>query len=428
MSTAIAAPPAARASRPQPLLPIGQPAPAAQTALDPMSEAMAQFLAIPQDAARAIAELHRVCVRPVMRQVTDRDTGVTSEIAISCGSTREAVCPPCAHKAQTLRRHQCAEGWHRTEEPTTEPDHTDADHDHADQEHDEQDHHDDDQEPLDGVDLSASRRARSTRRRQDVPDLPRVPTEDRTIGTTFTAPNGNVYRPSMFLTLTLPSYGLVGSTGAALNPYQYDYRRAALDALHFGKLVDRFWQNLRRCAGFKVQYFATVEPQRRLAPHLHAALRGAIPRATLKKVIEATYVQIWWPAFDHPVYTDRLPVWDGGDYYDPDTGEILPTWQEALDRLDPHGEPAHVLRFGKQHDMAGIVAPSEDADRAVKYLTKYLTKSIADAHMVRRGEHPSRLPGPHRPAARRAALPALLRTVRELAAVRHPTRPRAAWP
>ena len=82
----------------------------------------------------------------------------------------------------------------------------------------------------------------------------------------------------MFLTLTLPSYGKVSSTGAPLNPESYDYRRAALDALHFPKLVDRFWQNLRRCAGYKVQYFAAVEPQRRLAPHLHAAIRGAIPR------------------------------------------------------------------------------------------------------------------------------------------------------
>ena len=49
------------------------------------------------------------------------------------------------------------------------------------------------------------------------------------------------------------------------------------DALHFPKLVDRFWQNLRRCAGYQVQYFATIEPQRRLAPHLHAAIRGHDP-------------------------------------------------------------------------------------------------------------------------------------------------------
>jgi len=75
-----------------------------------------------------------------------------------------------------------------------------------------------------------------------------------------------------------------------------------LDALHFPKLVDRFWQN-RRSAGYRVQYFAAVEPQKRLAPHIHAAILGAIPRATLRQVIKATYAQVGWPAHDRPVYT-----------------------------------------------------------------------------------------------------------------------------
>jgi hypothetical protein len=53
------------------------------------------------------------------------------------------------------------------------------------------------------------RRVRSTRRRDDLPDLPRVPVEDRIVGRVFTASDGREYRPSMFLTLTLPSYGPV---------------------------------------------------------------------------------------------------------------------------------------------------------------------------------------------------------------------------
>src|SRR5215213_2744528 len=59
---------------------------------------------------------------------------------------------------------------------------------------------------------------------------------------------------------------------------------------------------------------------------------------------------------------------------------MLPTWQQALDQLeaDPDAKPAHVMRFGRQYDMAGIIAPSEDADRAVRYLAKYLTKAVAD--------------------------------------------------
>ena len=151
------------------------------------------------------------------------------------------------------------------------------------------------------------------------------------------------------------------------------------------RCISRSWStgSGRTCVaapGYRVQYFATVEPQRRLAPHAHAAIRGAIPRALLKRVIAATYVQLWWPAFDRPVYTDRLPVWESGDYCDPDTGEVLPTWRQAVDGLDRDGEPAHVVRFGQQSDMQGIISPSADADRAVRYLTKYLTKAIAEAH------------------------------------------------
>jgi hypothetical protein len=42
------------------------------------------------------------------------------------------------------------------------------------------------------------------------------------------------------VTLTLGSYGRVTTEGVPVNPATYDYRRAALDALHFPKLVDRF--------------------------------------------------------------------------------------------------------------------------------------------------------------------------------------------
>jgi hypothetical protein len=56
---------------------------------------------------------------------------------------------------------------------------------------------------------------------------------------------------------------------------------------------------------------------------------------------------------------------------------MLPTWAEALDQAKS-GEPAHVMRLGSQFDAAGIDRNSEDADRAVRYLAKYLTKAIAD--------------------------------------------------
>ena len=150
-----------------------------------------------------------------------------------------------------------------------------------------------------------------------------------TLGRTFDTPDGKTFRPSLFVTLTMPSYGKVGPDGAPLDPRSYDYRRAARDAIHFGELVDRFWQNLRRACGWPVQYFAAVEPQRRLAPHLHAAIRGTMPRTLIRQVVAATYHQVWWPATDEIRFEgDYLPVWyeARGGYLDPATGELLPTW------------------------------------------------------------------------------------------------------
>ena len=319
---------------------------------------------------REAALIAGVCARPVVSQVTDLETGERRVVPIACGSTREDQCPPCAERARRLRMHQCREGWHLD----TEPEHHDPD--------DEDQADEDDGQAVD--DDETDRRVRSTRRRQDAPELPRVPMEDRTIGRVFTAPDGRTYRPSMFLTLTLPSYGRVTAEGVPLDPEGYDYRRAALDALHFPKLVDRFWQNLRRCAGYQVQYFATIEAQRRLAPHLHAAMRGTIPRQIIRQVRAATYHQVWWPAHHTPVYEGQhLPVWtDQAGYVDPDTGAPLPTWDEALDALDtgPEAVPAHVVRFGDQDDMQGLLAGTDETDRAVRYLCKYLTKSIATTY------------------------------------------------
>jgi hypothetical protein len=201
---------------------------------------MQTLAALSADVVRELAIDQGVCIRPLLRRVLDRETDTETTVAIPCGSTREAVCPPCAEKARRLRMQQCAEGWHRVKEP--EP----TAKDHA-------------VEPAAGVgpagESDSGRRVRSTRRRDDAADLPRVPVEDRTVGRVFTAPDGREYRPSMFLTLTLPSYGAVRD-GVPIDPDSYDYRRAALDSLHFPKLVDRFWQNLRRCAGYRVQYFA----------------------------------------------------------------------------------------------------------------------------------------------------------------------------
>ena len=76
---------------------------------------------------------------------------------------------------------------------------------------------------------------------------------------------------------------------------------------HFAALFDRFIQNLRRFVGHDIQYFAAIEPQRRLAPHVHIAIRGTISRAELREVIAATYHQVWWPSAQTVKYRRRLP-------------------------------------------------------------------------------------------------------------------------
>ena len=322
---------------------------------------------LPPELVREAALAADVCVRPLVAKVTDTDTGETRMVPIACGTTRESRCPPCADRARRLRIQQCREGWHLTEEPERPDSGSDGD----------------EGSEADNESGNGGRRVRLTRRRDDAPELPRVPMADRTIGRVFEAPDGRTYRPSMFVTLTLPSYGKVTSQGVPVQPGGYDYRRAALDAIHFPKLVDRFWQNLRRCAGYRVQYFAAVEAQRRLAPHLHAAIRGAIPRRVIRQVRAATYHQVWWPAHDQPVYTDRLPVWTEAGYADPDTRKLTPTWDEALDEVD---EPAHVVRFGGQDDIAGLIAGTPGADRTIGYLCKYLTKTIAATYDDSDGE------------------------------------------
>lgn len=189
------------------------------------------------------------------------------------------------------------------------------------------------------------------------------------------------------MTLTCRSYGRVDAHGVPRDVERYDYVAAARDAIHFPKAVDRLWQNLRRVAGFEVQYFAVLEPQRRLAPHLHAALRGTISRADLRLVAAATYHQVWWPSTETIVYDGLvLPVWDElrSGYLDPGTGEPLPTWDEAMDRLDADSDaqPSHVVRFGPQLHAQGVLSGSADADRCIGYLVKYLAKSIDTCHDI----------------------------------------------
>jgi hypothetical protein len=329
---------------------------------------------------------------------------------VPCGHTLASVCPACAERAKNLRSAQCREGWHLEHEPDTDPDPaTDeqmwwienradyqAKRDHAETRGEDTRDLDELLADLDEeinragmhgnvMPARPDRRHRSTRRRQDAPPLPRRNVDPRTVGKTYTAPDGKTFRPSLFLTLTCPSYGRVTSDGTPVDPEAYDYTQAARDALHFAALFDRFIQNLRRFCGHDIQYFAAIEPQRRLAPHIHIAIRGTISRRELREVIAATYHQVWWPSTDTVRFdSGNPPVWDEdkGRYIDPETGEVLPTWDQALDAIGDEDEPLHVARFGQRFDAQGVLAGSKDAGRCIGYLTKYLTKHISDCHQA----------------------------------------------
>ena len=361
-----------------------------------------------RDAVLAVAENHGACLRPVQLRRTNTQTGQVDQVLIPCGATLASICPPCAERAKQLRAAQCREGWHLDTEPIPEPPPPDdvqamwvehraqaqADRDHAAQAGDDTAQLDELIGDLDheirrcGLRGNADpgtrpRRQRSTRRRQDAPDLPKRKISPHTVGKTYTAPDGKIFRPSMFLTLTCPSYGKVGEDGTPADPGGYDYQRAVRDALHFAALFDRFIQNLRRVLGHDVQYFATIEPQKRLAPHVHIAIRGTVSRAELRQIIAATYHQVWWPSTNEVLFEgDHLPVWHepDGRYLDPATGELLPEWDDVLDTIGPHDDPMHVARFGTKFDAQGVLAGSRGSGRCIGYLTKYLTKQLGDCH------------------------------------------------
>ena len=126
-------------------------------------------------------------------------------------------------------------------------------------------------------------------------------------------------------------------------------------------MLDRFIQNLRRVLGYEAQYFGGVEPQQRLAPHIHLAVGGRVPRPLLRQVLAATYHQVWWPATEEVRFAgDELPVWDenSGNYVGLATGEVLPTWDDALDAIGPADQPRHVARFGPRFDAQGVLVES----------------------------------------------------------------------
>ncbi|GAB3949303.1 hypothetical protein GCM10027614_47920 [Micromonospora vulcania] len=286
----------------------------------PRPGSRAARMALPRsiDVLRDIATEYGVCIRPLPMRRTDLDTGLTEVIDLPCGATREDKCPPCAKKNRRLRQAQIREGWHRSDEPLPPPEpateeqkalivlraHFEfardeavrssqwdqvADLDEAIQEVEEAiaaeglrgrvgpPHRVDGDDQAD--EDNGPRRKRSTRRRQDAPELPRRKVEARTLGKTYKAPDGSTYQPSMWLTLTLDSYGPVLSDGTPVNPDRYDYRRAAWDAVHF---PDSSTGSGRTSAAARAGTSSTPAASSRndASPHTPTSPSGAPSRAT----------------------------------------------------------------------------------------------------------------------------------------------------
>lgn len=210
--------------------------------------AVRQAMPLAREVLEEVAKLHGVCIRPVPLKRLDTHTGKTEIIDVPCGATLEAKCPPCAKRNRHLRMAQCREGWHLDHEPAITPDPaTEEQRWLIEFRADLQARRDQATDPGEAADWAAAineldaeinaagmrgsvlgrtapKRNRSTRRRQDAPDLPKRTRANTTLGRTFTSTDGKTYRPSLFVTLTLPSYGRVRG-GAPVDPDAYDYRR-----------------------------------------------------------------------------------------------------------------------------------------------------------------------------------------------------------
>ena len=146
-------------------------------------------------------------------------------------------------------------------------------------------------------------------------------------------------------------------------------------------------------------------PRRRGAPHLHAAIRGTMPRNLIRQVVAATYHQVWWPAHDQPVYTARPRAGVGRDP------------RPRLLRRPRHRRPAAHLGAGArrarrrprrrarrtssssapQVDIQGVVAGTDKTDKALR-----LPDQVPDQGL---GETADPTPPPPRPTSTASSRP-----------------------
>ena len=126
-------------------------------------------------------------------------------------------------------------------------------------------------------------------------------------------------------------------TGRRPTRTRYDYTRAARDALHFAALFDRFIQNLRRFCGFDLQYFAAdraATTARAARPYRHPRhhLTRGTPRGDRGHLSPGVVA-----ACERRSASTAATCLSGTRTRRPtstrDSGEVLPTWDEALDAI-----------------------------------------------------------------------------------------------
>ena len=331
-----------------------------------------------REVVRDLAVEHGACIRPIQLRRTNLDTGAVDQVLVPCGHTLASVCPACADRAKTLRAAQCREGWHLEDEPdiTPRPRHGGAemvDHaagrspgSHRDQAAQAGADTTDFDELITELDAeittagirgkaapgpSPARRHRSTRRRQDAPDLPRRKISPRTVGKTYTTPDGKTFRPSLFVTLDVPVLRAGRRGRSTRRPGQsYEYDRAARDALHVRRAVRPVHPEpapLPRLRPAVLRRHRTPAAARPARPHRHARHRspGRDPPRPGRHLPPGLVAR-----HQHRQIRRRPSCRSGtkstGGYLDPATGEVLPGWDQALDELGD--QPHHVARFGDQ--------------------------------------------------------------------------------
>ena len=362
----------------------------------------------------------RVCVRPMLRRVDDRQTGAEQVVPIPCGSTREAVCPPCARKARRAAdaavrrrlaphrrtRHRPSRTRRRRSGPRTTT----------------RTWTDDDERWSSGSGRPGGGRTCRTCRG--------CRWRTATVGRVFTAPDGTAYRPSMFLTLTLPLLRRRSlANGAPRQPgaLRLPAGRAGCVALpEAGRPVLAEPAPLRRLQGAVLRRRRTPTPARpapaRRHPGRHPPRRscGRSCRPPTTAVVAALRpARLRRPAARlGPASRLRRPRHRRG------AADLGAGARPARRRPGRAAGARDAVRGAARH--AGIIAPR--ARRPGGPVPDQVPDQVHRRHLRRRRPRPG-VRGARRPAARRAALAALLAAAARTgcATASNPTTPAPAW-